>query len=460
MHEGVRLVGESGSVAERPVPKLLVGLRGEELTGSVEIREGSGRPSVLYVRRGLPVHVVRPDSLDRLDLVLVEAGLLTSADIARAQLVRESTGRLMGQVLQDMGLVPQQRLDEALRLQLRRKVTRLFQAGEGTFEISRGDHPFGRDAASPGAPIDARSLVFPGIFANYDHRRLAAGLGELSGRRVQLAQVGGTELGELGFTAEHAPMLLHLRRSGFRLQAEWIDQQDGSPRAREAKSALLALLYLNLLEFPEEAAPDLRPAAPVPPPPVPMAARPRPAERAVVLPPPVPVVADPARAAVSPPAPVVAERAAVPPPPAPQVDPAPVRRSSTPLPDVDPAYLFALAQRFFKSGDLARAEETFEHVARAQAGNRQVQAFLAWIRFWKKQGAAREAAVELTLKAVREALRAEPNFALGHYFVGELFKLRNDMNRAENAFRAAVSHDPNMIEAQRELRLITMRRRR
>jgi hypothetical protein len=49
---------------------------------------------------------------------------------------------------------------------------------------------------------------------------------------------------------------------------------------------------------------------------------------------------------------------------------------------------------------------------------------------------------------------------MGHYFIGELFKLRSDMNRAENAFRAAVSHDPDLIDAQRELRLITMRRRR
>src|SRR6185295_9316699 len=100
---------------DRPVPRLLVGLRGEELTGSVEIQAGSGRSSVLYVRRGVPVHVVRPDTLDRLDLVLVESGLLGPADLARAQLVRESTGQLMGQVLQELGLVASELLTEALR---------------------------------------------------------------------------------------------------------------------------------------------------------------------------------------------------------------------------------------------------------------------------------------------------------------------------------------------------------
>jgi hypothetical protein len=394
-----RVLGDHGRVAEHPVPRLLVGLRGEELTGSVEIREGGSRPSVLYVRRGSPVHVVRPDTLDRLDLVLAQSGLLTSADIARAQLVRESTGQLMGRVLQEMGLVPEPLLADALRLQLRRKVSRLFEAREGTFAITRGDHPFGRDAASPGAQVEARSLVFPGIFTGYDHGRLAAGLAELAGRRVRLARVGAAELTALGFNANHAPLLLHLHRSGFSLQDEWIQRRDGGPRAREAKAVLLALLYLDLLEIAEEAAP---------------------AE---------PLVTGP-------------------------------HRAPTPLPDVDPAYLFALAQRLFRSGDLTRAEETFERVARAETGNHRVQAFLAWIRFWKDRWPDRDAAVEVTLKALREVVRIEPAFAMGHYFIGELFKVRNDMNRAENAFRAAVSHDPDLLDAQRELRLITMRRRR
>lgn len=397
------MLGDRGRVVESPVPRLLVGLRGEELTGSVELREGADRPSILYVRRGLPVHVVRPDTLDRLDLVLMQAGLLTSTDMARARLVWESTGQLMGQVLQQLGLVLQPQLTEALRLQLRRKVTRLFEAREGTFAISRAEHPFGRDDASPGAAVDARTLVFPGIFASYSHDRLASELAELSGRQVQLARVGASELTGLGFTASHAPLLLHLRRSGFRLQEEWIDRRDGGPRAREAKAVLLALLYLDLLEFPEQAkaAPVAQPVAPSVPP-----------------------------------------------------------RTPTPLPDVDPAYLFPLAMRFFKNGELARAEEAFERVAQSAADNQRVRAFLAWIRFWKNQGPDREAAVELTLKALREVVRTEPQFAMGYYFIGELFKLRNDMNRAENAFRAAVSHDPDLLDAQRELRLISLRRAR
>jgi hypothetical protein len=370
------------------------------VTGSVEIREGSGRTSTLYVRQGLPVHVIRPDTLDRLDLVLVEAGLLSPADVARAQAVREGTGKLMGQVLRDLGLVQPRGLSEALRLQLKRKVTRLFSSGDGTFAISQAEHPFGRDEESPGAPVDGRALVFPGILATYPQRRLAAELADLSGRRVRLGPVTAAQLNELGFNATHAPLLLHLRRSGFLLQDEWIHRDVAGPRAREAKAVLLSLLYLDLLEFPraEEAAP----AAPL---------------------------------AMAP-------------------------RSPTPVPELDPVHLFVLAQGFFRHGDLNRAEETFEILARLEANNHRVRGFLTWLQFWKKQGADREAALELTLKVMREIVRAEPTFALGHYFIGALFKLRNDMNRAENAFRAAVSHDPDLFDAQRELRLLALRRAR
>ena len=129
----------------------------------------------------------------------------------------------------------------------------------------------------------------------------------------------------------------------------------------------------------------------------------------------------------------------------------PVTKSKT-------AQLFTLAQRFFGKGDLPRAEEAFDAVVKADAQNHRARAFLAWILFWKKSEADRSTAVDSTLKTVREALRSAPDFALGHYFVGSLCKLRNEMPKAEQAFRIALSHDPNLLEAQRELRLINSRK--
>src|SRR4051794_37826776 len=108
-----------GTLQEQPFPRLLVGVRGQQVTGLVEVRELTGQTNKIYVRDGLPVHVIGPDSLDRLDVMLVEAGLLSSGDMARAQAVRESSGRLMGQVLCELGLVGPEQLAEVLRWQVR-----------------------------------------------------------------------------------------------------------------------------------------------------------------------------------------------------------------------------------------------------------------------------------------------------------------------------------------------------
>ncbi|HXU83816.1 MAG TPA: DUF4388 domain-containing protein, partial [Polyangia bacterium] len=241
------LTGLHGLLQELPVPRLLVGLRGEQVTGLLELTEMSGQTNKIYVRQGLPVHVIGPDSLDRLDLMLVEAGLITDADVARAQAVRESSGRLMGQVLCELGLVGPDQLAEVLRWQVRRKVTRTFSTEEGSFSITAAEHPFALSNASPGAAVDPRTLVFPGILASYSENKLVSELGPLTGRMVRLRQVSTTQLNELGFESRHSPLLMHLRMAGFRLHEAWVHGSMG-PRPREAKAVLLALLYLDLLE--------------------------------------------------------------------------------------------------------------------------------------------------------------------------------------------------------------------
>jgi tetratricopeptide (TPR) repeat protein len=146
------------------------------------------------------------------------------------------------------------------------------------------------------------------------------------------------------------------------------------------------------------------------------------------------------------------------PPPSPALGTPQPSRHLTPLPQLDPIELYTLAQRLFSNGDLARAEMAFEAVARADSGNQRVRAFLIWIHFWKSTEAQRAEALELTAKTLRDVMRNEQTFALGHYFVGALAKLQKDVARAEQAFRLALQHDPNLIEAQRELRLMTLRK--
>jgi hypothetical protein len=432
-----------GKMEERPVPRLLVGLRGEALTGVVALHEDSGTDSTIYVRDGSPVHVVLPNALDRLDQMLIEARLIGEADMARAQAVRESSGLLMGQVLCQLGLVAEEQLAEVLRWQIKRKVTRLFSSQQGSFSVTSGNHPFGVGATSPGVAIDSRALVFPGMLSSYSDAKLASELGPLAGRLVRLRPVSSAQLGELGFGISHAPLLMHLRLAGFRLEENWIHGAVG-PRPREAKAVMLSLFYLDLLSVEREVGQR-------PPPPREREVTQR---RPVPTPPPTPASVPLARILTPMPAPPA--RSATP-PPAPAYSP---HRTPVSLPQLDAPGLLALAQRYFGKGDMVRAEEAFEAVARLDGENKRVQGFLAWLQFWKKTGVERTSAIEPTMRTLRDVLRADVTFALGHYFVGELAKLQKDLVRAESAFRAALSHDPNLMEAERELRLMTMRKAR
>jgi hypothetical protein len=49
---------------------------------------------------------------------------------------------------------------------------------------------------------------------------------------------------------------------------------------------------------------------------------------------------------------------------------------------------------------------------------------------------------------------------VAHYWTGLLYKYLGDNGSAENAFRNAVAQDKALLEAERELRLMEMRRSR
>jgi len=116
-----------------------------------------------------------------------------------------------------------------------------------------------------------------------------------------------------------------------------------------------------------------------------------------------------------------------------------------------------MAEAFFKNGETGRAERAFAMALASDPQNRRIAAFSAWLEFWKPS-TDRPGALSGTLRKIKEAVRDDSQFAYGHYFLGSLQKLANDPDAATRAFRAAIEADAGMMEAQRELRLLTMRK--
>lgn len=108
---------------------------------------------------------------------------------------------------------------------------------------------------------------------------------------------------------------------------------------------------------------------------------------------------------------------------------------------------------FLKNNNFAKARQLFEESVKLNNMASEYKAWLGWALFLEDSSKYTEAA-----KLIADAVKAMPNFDKGFYFLGCIFKARNEHTQAENAFKKAVGINPNNIEAQRELRLIAMRR--
>ncbi len=456
---------------------LLVAIAARRLTGCLVVDDQAGHRSTVFIRQGHPVHVERPDPADRLDRVLVESRILPEGAVTVAEQERALTHRLLGAILVDQGLIEPDKLRQALRLQLQRKLVRLFGARGGQFDLVVGEHPFGSNPAAPGMPIDARALVHPAIRATYDEGRLGDELSPLVGKVVRF-----TSSADMGLVQTDPALLALLRGPGVLIDDPGVRHATGE-RAHERKVLLLALHYLGSLEITGVSLPPPE-SAPVPAPVhlpstshvtiVPTSAR------EVISAPSTGLRPAPAGLFPSPSTGMRPAPAGLFPSPSTGMRPAPAGLATTPapaaptqgstagpLPRRPDASLAELARRepervqrtgdsALHDNDLRRAEEAFEALVQAYPGKVRYQACLAWAKCWKA-GTPTAEDVSEPLKIFNKAVEAEPQFAMGHYFIGASLKLKNDLVHARKAFEEAVKCDRTLFEAERELRLLHMR---
>jgi curved DNA-binding protein CbpA len=140
------------------------------------------------------------------------------------------------------------------------------------------------------------------------------------------------------------------------------------------------------------------------------------------------------------------------------------RRGKKPTANTIPTVLdaetsFLKGEVLLRRGDHTKAIECFAAASKANPGEPQYRAYWAWARFDNPHG-RKEAVVREAQRIIADVVAAQPRFARGHYWLGQIWKFLNEPERAERAFREAVSQDKEFIEATREMRLLEMRRTR
>jgi DnaJ-domain-containing protein 1 len=505
----------TGTLDERPIPRLLHQLMRKQVTGWLVVREpvkggGEGADSTVFLRDGAPVHVQRPDDADRLDQVVAAAGLV-SAQVLREVSAALPAGKRLGEVLIERGLVAEATLADLLKVQMKRKLHRLFGSRQGSWAIYVGAHNFGAGGEFREMRVDPRCLVYEGIRAAYDEDRLRAELGPLAGRRFRLLRSVPASL---------------LEAMGFPHGDATVAALDGPPRrladlppagvaAKEALAVVLALLYTDLLEAEAQAAG--KPGTTVVPALASSGSMPA-------------VAAKPAAAPLTDAALAtridellaridtvshfellgIPENASTE-----EISAAFLRRMRELHPDrlagrglrdlaakaarlvarineanvvlIDPkqraAYLAARApgaiapvsamdlaravlnaEESFRKGELAlrkgdytQALEAFTAASRDQPQEPIYGAYATWARF-NVPGANKDRLVRETIVALGNVIAERPKFALARHWQGLLYKHNGDLVAAEAAFRAAVAEDKTLLDAERELRVLEMRR--
>jgi curved DNA-binding protein CbpA len=232
-----------GRLEERPFPRLLHQLFSKRLTGCLQLVDDSRDESRVYLRDGAPVHVVRPNDIDRLDTVISEANLVPSHLVAEVSAALPP-GRRLGEVLVERGLLSPAGLADALKLQMRRKLLRLFFPQRGQFAVFADPHNYGVGDEYKEMRVDPRCLMYAGVRAAYDEARLKAELAPLTNHRFRvLPTLAGALLEAMGFKPNE-PMLVALGEKLHTLA----DLPAGGQRGQEARAIVLSLLYTDLLE--------------------------------------------------------------------------------------------------------------------------------------------------------------------------------------------------------------------
>jgi tetratricopeptide (TPR) repeat protein len=297
----------SGDLAEGVVPDLLREIYVGRRSGTLHLVRGEERQSLRF-RHGHIVNAHTNVREERLGEMLVRRGLLAEADLARATEVVLQSGRRLGEVLGEMGLIDASGLEDAVALHVHEMLTRVFAWSDGTYSFA--EEPEGESGGELTLKLSMGELILESVQAVRDPDVVRYALGDMD--RV--------------LVLSSDPLLRFQKLTLSPADGFVLSRVDGATSAREvvqmiplpaeqSQKSLLGLLSTGVVEYaavrlrdarasarPTPELPPSAPAPPVAPPPVapPPAAPPTvtPTSATSVLPPPVasPPAASPAGA--------------------------------------------------------------------------------------------------------------------------------------------------------------------
>ncbi|MCM2265412.1 MAG: response regulator [Desulfuromonadales bacterium] len=123
-----------GTLAATPLPRILHNLYSLRTTGLLHLERGDIK-KVVYIKNGYPIFVRSNLVREFLGQMLVRSNAISSEDLSRCMATAKESGRQIGTVLIEAGLLSPQELNEILRKQVIDKLLDLFAWPEGNYRF-------------------------------------------------------------------------------------------------------------------------------------------------------------------------------------------------------------------------------------------------------------------------------------------------------------------------------------
>lgn len=123
-----------GALAATPLPRILHNLYSLRATGLLHLERGEIK-KVVYIKNGYPIFVRSNLVREFLGQMLVRSGVVSDKDLTRCMSIARESGRQIGTVLIEAGLLSPHDLNDFLRKQVTDKLLEIFAWREGNYRF-------------------------------------------------------------------------------------------------------------------------------------------------------------------------------------------------------------------------------------------------------------------------------------------------------------------------------------
>lgn len=210
-----------GDLQQYPFPRLLYYLYKKSFVGELCIDYAPNKQAHIFFRNGKPINTDLASPQDMLCQILLELAWI-SEEIYNKALEKIAQGKKpLGQILLELGALNEDKLIDALNIQLRRKLNRIFFLSDSPFAIYTGEHPYGVRGEERFISADPLWVIYNGVKNSFDIERVEKELSKLGNSPVQIRPEFEKIRNRYGMANEVIGLITTLMRGALPLEQIW-----------------------------------------------------------------------------------------------------------------------------------------------------------------------------------------------------------------------------------------------